>query len=319
MGKIYVMVTVDWEGRRWEKGETCAGDFNKLRNKIEVQLKKEIPITHFICPTYDDNRINRIKMTNNGVISVDDEIGLHVHCWKALTDGANVKFKRKPDFLEDSEYAGTGRGVPLGEYGENEIKSIIGYSKKKLEESFNVKDVQSFRCGGWMTSDQVFKGLSENGFKYDSSAVPPEIFSQGYSKFKKGNMKDDYGDTNNGITEMLLKLWGYDKITNGYMKNCNRHESGITCIKRGTQPFKMNGIIEIPNNYGLIDYSSGKTTINHVKNEVKKVKMPFFINLGCHLEGKYKNDLLDLLNREMYDYEFITVKKAGVIYTNLVK
>jgi hypothetical protein len=48
MAKLYVSITVDWEGEHFRDLE----DLRTTRAAIQRSLGAAAPLTHFICPTY---------------------------------------------------------------------------------------------------------------------------------------------------------------------------------------------------------------------------------------------------------------------------
>ena len=75
MAKLYVSITVDWEGEHLRDLE----DLRTTRDAIQQSLGAAVPFTHFICPTYwlspdqpvDPARAIRsiLEMPGNGGIS----------------------------------------------------------------------------------------------------------------------------------------------------------------------------------------------------------------------------------------------------------
>lgn len=330
MSKIIITFTVDWEG----------DDFECIRDLIELReyIGKNVPATYFICPEYftsyvPDARENIKKCTFSG-----DEIALHIHSYRSLIDYCGLNFRSKPDFYEPFpekiqrfldklpkflRSENTGRGVPISAYNPEEILQILKNSKKILSVNLNVPEPVSFRAGGWMASDNVFLALEKAGFKYDSSAAPPEILSQNYSQESKGNLLDDHNKNNKSWTKFIIKLWGYENQNDYFLQNSlslkNCPEKAIT---RFTQPYKINSLLEMPNNCGVSDYASARKTmipvLEHAVNEIKNGRnKPFFINVGCHQEGDYiyKRPVADffksITNEQRKYIEFKNLTEAG--------
>ncbi|MEZ4453492.1 MAG: hypothetical protein R3B09_28790 [Nannocystaceae bacterium] len=124
--KLVVSITVDWEGEHLRD----LGDLQATRAAIERSLGAGVPFTHYICPTYwlgaqlppDPARAIR------SVVRKGDELALHVHGWRALVEGAGVRFLSEPDWNGD----GTGHGVPLGVY-RGDVGAILASARDLLQ------------------------------------------------------------------------------------------------------------------------------------------------------------------------------------------
>ena len=314
---IYISLTVDWEGRIFEKetspypSENLEG-LESLRQAIE-KLGFDVPWTHFITPNYWLNGTDdptAVLGSTSAINWAKDEIGLHVHCWYDLVTSAVVDpLLRQPTFGSVNGFGDdtTGHGVPLGAYSVPDIVKIVTSSKNLLEAKLpHPFVVKGFRCGGWMSDDDVLQALMQTGFAYDCSAVPPEIFSHDFSKSSLGDKRDTVGDENS-ITDFVVDLWGYIPQDAGVVKNSlslkwNRTEA----ILPVTQPYKIfqdsSSIIEMPNNGGLSDYTSEAYMSAAFEAAVAIAKTstePIFLNIGCHQEGPmvYKQSLLDFFTK----------------------
>ena len=198
--KLYISVTVDWEGRRFDEETTPYLKQNLeglvlLREEIK-KLGFDIPWTHFITPNYWLNGTADPTKVLENTRAIDwkkDEIGLHVHSWYELVIHAQVDPLVKTPTWGDKDGFGfddTGHGVPLGAYSPANIIKIIASAKTLLEARLpQPRTVKGFRCGGWMANDAVLTALMQAGFFYDCSAVPPDVFSQGFSKDGLGDKK----------------------------------------------------------------------------------------------------------------------------------
>ncbi len=332
MNKVIITLTVDWEGE----------DFDGIKDLKELRkyIGTDIPITHFICPAYFTKRIAYSDEIIKENILAGDELALHVHCFKSLAEISRIDFRTEPDFFEPyskkvSKFIkklpgflrteNSGRGVPLSAYEPDEIEKILKKSKEILQENLNSDNLISFRSGGWMASNEVFKALEKTNFAYDSSGAPPEILSQGYTENNKGNLIDDHEQNNGTWTDFILKLWGYEIQKEYFLQNslslANCSDKAIT---RKTQPYKINSVTEMPNNCGMSDYTSARQTMRPIlEHAIEKIKKgenkPFFINIGCHQEGEfiYKRPIADFIksisDEEREFIEFKNLKEAGGI------
>ena len=93
-------------------------------------MRREIPLTHFICPAYYTNGEARVtQRIRNGCRLDMDEIACHVHCWKSIVEAARVRFRTDLDWHAGTSRAGSGHGVPFGVYGDD-IQPILNYTNR---------------------------------------------------------------------------------------------------------------------------------------------------------------------------------------------
>ncbi len=293
MANIFIAITVDWEG------ETLNGVSNLIH--LRKYINNTLPFTHFICPAYFVENNKNINTKIKSAIYENDEIGLHLHCYKKLiTQIPNVVYKTAHDFAtQNSNFFwrmltpkwNEGRGVPISVYNDAEILNIINYSADLLKDKLNIKDLLGFRAGGWFANDNVLDSLIKANFLYDSSAVAPEILSEGFSISSQGNKLDNYGDDNGIFTENIIKLWGHQMQTQDFLINQQsleaRNNQAITIF---SQPYFYKNLLEIPNNAGLSDFVTMSKTlfplIEHALQYIeKKPDTDFYIITGCHQEG----------------------------------
>lgn len=329
MGKVVFSLTIDWEGEHFRN----IADLLVVRKRIG----HHIPVTHFICPAYFTNGINHAKEIISKAIFDIDEVALHVHCYESLVNKAGVKFRTEPDFFKGYTPAlkklfsrlpksmqpkNSGRGVPLSAYTYDEIIKILKTSRELMFQNFDIKELIGFRAGGWIASDEVLRALAETGFKYDSSATPPSVLSQGFSESFDGNLKDDYGDSYDGFSQYIIRMWGHQLESERFLANSlSRKYCPDNFISPFTQPYSLQDIIEMPNNSSMSDYASlEKTMIPVLEKAIDVIKKynenNFYINLGFHQEGDfiYKIPIVEFFNfpllKSSSDVNFFTVKRA---------
>jgi hypothetical protein len=332
MSKIIFTLTADWEGEHFKD----LNDFKGIRKFIGT----DIPVTHFISPSYFTEKLSRPENRILSAIEEGDEIALHIHCLRSLVRKAGVDFLDSPDFFEPFtpeirklinflpkglRPKVSGRGVPLSAYAENDIDLLLEISRQLLSALVSQNELVSFRAGGWMASDTVLRSLMKYNFKYDSSAAPPSILSQGYSENTPGNFNDDYGGNNGKFTEYILKLWGKDIQNEHFVSNkLNLKFCPDAYVKKTTQPYRIGSLIEMPNNAGVSDYASVEKTLMYiVKWAITEIQngreKPVFINTGFHQEGDiaYKMPIVNffkaLSSQDRTYIEFHNLKDAGKI------
>ena len=303
MQKIILSVTVDWEG------ENTHGvhDLKLLRKQIGKQIGEQIPLTHFICPSYFLSNSKATLRKLQSVVLPHDEVALHFHSLKKLVLGAGVNFKTDKNFYRSLPAKTealkqklpkiaqnllfptiSGRGVPISVYRKDEIHKLISFSREVLQNTFDTP-ITGFRAGGWLANDIVLDVLSEQGFQYDSSAVPPQIFSNGFSKNSLGNLLDDYGDKNGIFTEYMLKLWGNNEQTASFLSNTKRLQIYQSAITPNTQPFLYSNMVEMPNNGGMSDFASPEATMLPALEQaynLSQTQNTSYLNVGFHQEGE---------------------------------
>lgn len=331
MGKIYICITVDWEGENLK----FVDDLLKIRKEID----SDIPFTHFICPNYFTQNIKGAAQSIKKAIKPIDEIGLHIHCYRDLINYIpDVSFKTDhnyynvPGWFENRiinkifpkyQRSVSGRGVPLSVYNKSEIEKIINKSKSLLCDNLNIDAIKGFRAGGWIANDTILEITEKSGFKYDSSAIAPSILSNGYSENNMGTFEDDYGDKNGVFSEYIVKLWGYMEQTEGFLKNTKILEAqkGMA-VQTTLQPYLINNLLEIPNNCGLSDFCSVEKTVFPLINEyLFKIQqdsdLSYVIVYGCHQEGamEYKKQMLRLFSKlEAMDTSMVEFKRMDEIF-----
>lgn len=316
MAKLYVSITVDWEGEHFRD----LGDLHETRASIQHSLGARTPLTHYICPSYwlephasiDPARAIRSAVTKG------DELALHVHCWRALVEFAGVRVRNDVDWNND----GTGHGVPLGVY-EGNARAILAAARKLLQSKLGAT-VWGFRCGGAMTCDGVFEALMALGFRYDCSALPPVIMSRGYRPGgRRGNLRDTLG-CRNAIAGYQVDLWGDKPMRAVERANAlNLEATGGRAIVPTTRPYVVRSgersILEMPVNGGLSDYASAEymtKTFDELLELARLGDAPMFFNIGCHQEGagRWKKPLMDFCHRRRRE-----LSSEAVVLTTVAK
>ncbi len=340
---IYISFCVDWEGDHFK-------NLSALGHVLD-ELGSSVPVTHFICPAYFPRFPQIAKQTILSTIRAHDEVGLHLHCFKSLIKQVqSIAFKTQHNYYrQDSMWVRlrdrllnsvpqslrdrllqrliSGRGVPLSVYSASEIERILLFAKNLLQEQLELDKVESFRAGGWIASDEVLHALAKVNIPIDSSAVSPEIVSQGYATNFEGNHRDDYGESYPIFTTYIEKLWGREDNAQGFLKNRDIHAAMHDLyITKTTQPFYFNQILEMPSNCGATDFASLERTFIPVLMQLLKTdalkngQKPLFMNITCHQEGDlyYKQGMLDFYHYVTANYShhvrFVTVSEAARIY-----
>ena len=335
---FYITVTVDWEGEH----------FNNIDDTVYVRnaLGDNIPVTHFMCPAYFTGKSRRtaVKMMKPA-IKQNDEVGLHLHCFRSLIEAVHIPFRTEMNYANASDMESfvslfskkhsksmiTGRGVPLSVYNPSEILEIVKFSRELVCSELELDELGGFRSGGWMANNSVYEALQTLGFIYDSSSVPPEILSCGYTEQNNGTLRDEYGDRNGVFTDFILQLWGFQEQDKYFLQNCLfKSFCPTSSITPTSQPFFINKLVELPNNCAMIDFASAEKTMQRILNQGLNHKNTtsgdsFFMNIGFHNEGSwdYKANLIEFIKNilpfDLPHIHFVSARQAAELYTQQYK
>lgn len=257
--KIVLTLSIDWEGRSLEP-----------QNLLAIQQFREqfpqIPLTHFICVAYWSRSTQPSALTERmkPAFKTQDEIGLHIHCWRSLVQASGVPFRTSPTYWGPRyslfEYEGDlGHEVEVSAYTREEIQKITKHSVQLLhEQGFQLG--KSFRCGGWLATPDVLHALRAEGFLYDSSATDfrwHENELQGLP-----------------ILRRLQEIW--------------------PSLSKNTQPFWIETpagkILELPDTGALADYVTAEEMTQHLQEALALAtpEKPRFVHCGFHQESAYQ-------------------------------
>jgi len=246
-GGVNIVVSVDWEGSGFDAEDLAA--MSQFRDDFP-----NVPLTHYLNAAYFTKLAPNDVMgaVSSGdkirtVLREGDEIGLHVHSDNHLLYAAGVAPKKYPswDNLPDM----TGHTVPLSAFSEEEVRSVVAFSCRTLEQQ-GFERPQSFRAGGWHAGTNVLNALATEGFVVDSSEVPIDWLG-GY-----------FGD--------VQDLWpNATRVSQPY-----RLEAGL---------------VEVPDNGCLADYATADDMVAtfHEVSKASRGK-PMVLTLGFHQETAAK-------------------------------
>jgi hypothetical protein len=258
--KIHLIISVDWEGFSLDESNLEA--FRRFRNDYpEVKIVHFLNAAYFYTPGVDPEIIkNKIR----SVIRPGDELGLHIHALETLLTEAGVSYREGETFWGRSESEPIngvrGHDLPLTMFTQDEVRKLIKQSVSTLHQ-YGFNNLKSFRAGGWAASKEVLNALVLEGFKIDSSAVSSDIV-----KLVTGKDSPLYKN-------IVHKLWPEISV-------------------RSTEPYEIkteNGsIIEIPNNFGLADYLSGRGLYVQFEKLMNSIEFsedkPIIVHYGFHQE-----------------------------------
>ena len=265
-GKVYLTVSVDWEGRdiTWKNLEAM--------KKFRME-NSDVPLLHFLNAAYFTkkhiNRDHTVKKIRS-VMKSFDEHGLHIHSWKSLVKTSGVTYRHYPkwipriyhqDAVRKCKTQDCGHEVPISAYSKEDIRKIIKKSKSILG-LYGFNHPISFRAGGWMANESVYTALKEEGFRFDSSPLP--------TIHLKGKLVGYH------IHEWLDHLWAD--------------------ITPSSQPFAYyeseKQLISMPDNGCLADYMMAEDMVKVFKTNIdvwkKKPENSVYVHIGFHQETAFK-------------------------------
>lgn len=288
---INILFSVDWEGEHLGQVD----DIIRLRKEIGY----DIPFTHFICPAYFTHRARQNAAVLKNAIFSHDEVALHIHCYRNLVKHCGIGFRSEHDYYRKKIKQGlfdkffdrlsyqTGRGIPITVYTNTEMEILVKCSRELLQEYVSGHNIQGFRAGGWLANDALLEVLAKLGFVYDSSVVSPAVLSKGYSNNTDGKLVDDYNESYGVFNQMIVDLWGRKVNSDGYLANRLFQEKVPGGMHYRVMPFKYSsGLFELPNNFGMADFTDPEKTIAALLAE-NLLPENFYISYGCHQEGDY--------------------------------
>lgn len=272
-GEVLLLVTVDWEGR-----DLVDANLQAMRNTRErftdIPMVQFLNAAYFTKPGVDrDDAATRMR----SVLAADDELGLHIHGWKRLFEASGVTFRDNPTFWGPPVPASEcgydcGHEVPISAYDPGELSQVIRFSVDTLDERGFGRAV-SFRAGGWMAASHVLHALASEGFVNDSSAVPATFLAG-----EIGHLP---------LHQWIEELWDGTAST--------------------SQPYRLEGLTEVPDNGALADYVTGDEMfavyLEAKKRLAEDPEHDVVVNIGFHQEtaNKYLPRIEDALTRILDD------------------
>lgn len=254
---VQVMISVDWEGR----------DLAPQNLRAMRELRQALPstrIVQFLNPAYFTKKgvdTSAVTAAIRSVLLPQDEIGLHVHAWKSVVEGAGVPFRLTPTFTGATSSTFTceddcGSDVPLSQYSEAQIERILSFSVGTLS-SHGFGRAQSFRAGGWMADGGVREALVATGFTWDASAVPPRLLATELRSYP--------------VFDWLSELW--------------------QGIEPSSQPYVVHtakgDLSEVPDNGALADYVTEDDMValyQDAKSRFLQTHTTQVVSIGFHQE-----------------------------------
>lgn len=291
MPTLTICVTTDWEGQN-------LGNANLAAMTLFRQQFPNVPLTHFICPAYltRGGNLGAISHTILGQILPNDEVALHVHCWQTLVAASNVNPVLQPSWYIQGNgpavpygqgQSDVGHGVPLGRYTPAEIGQIVTHANQLLvQNQIAPATPVSFRCGGWMSADGVQQALQAGHVANDSSCTDAPYFTQIDQRLQQFNCR---------LGSWLPQLWGANALAQpAHLANTLSHAvlpGGGTAL---TQPYGIQGVLQVPDNGVLADYLTAQMIYDRLHAAWQQAAQADFVHVcGFHQESATTRNLYD--------------------------
>jgi len=255
-GKLLLVVSTDWEGRDL-KLQNLAAMKNFRRDFPEVKIIQFLNAAYFTKPDADATQVRSLM---NSVLQPGDELGLHIHGWKTLFEASNVTFRSSPtawgNELQNCDYD-CGHEVAINAYTGPEMRKVIHYSVDTLNAQ-GFGRATSFRAGAWMGDKQILDALTDEGFKMDSSEVPPELLQSAIEQYP--------------FWSWIENLWkGVDTSVQPHVINT-----------------RSGSLLEVPDNGALADYMTSDQMLEIFKSEAfalaRDPSHDVYVQIGFHEE-----------------------------------
>jgi hypothetical protein len=269
--KMFMYVTVDWEGRSLEEENIAA--MQQFRQQFP-----HIPLLQLINPAYfvreHAHNARLTEIIKSTFLPIDTQ-GLHVHAWKSLINHCGIHYEHAYSFADIDEYCeegDCGYTVSLeNAYTQDALTRLITCSDNILIENGFKKSLH-FRAGGWQLGAKLIAALDANGFIWDSSEIDADLIASRWHQ-----------DSN--MIKMLRQL----------------HPNSTPL----DQPYELSEkLMEYPNNAALADYTSTEQIVNLFENLIEADKKVMV--LGFHQETAA--DFLERLEQAIPKME--TIAKA---------
>ncbi len=249
---LTVYLTVDWEG--WSLDEENLQAIRDFRAR-----HPQIPMLHLLNPVYylrpGANAEEITAQIRSTLLPIDTQ-GLHLHGWKTLLQHCQLPYRTTPSFANiDETCPGKECGYTVSleyAYSENELSALLRCSSELLVEN-GFDRPRHFRAGGWQFGPKLAKALQQNGFNWDSSRIDADLLLPKWSE-------------DSGLVQLLHQL---------------HTDASIFDQPRQLLP----GLIQFPNNAGLMDYTSTEQLLG-IFRQLLDAKKPVMV-IGFHQETAF--------------------------------
>ena len=126
-----------------------------------------------MSPVEVDTDQQRLRVGNQILPKLGDEVGLHIHSWTDFVRDARVTARTAPNWAGRSD----GYDVPLTAFDESETRRLIDRALQLMSEHGLPKPT-SFRGGGLFANAANLRAVAAAGFTADTSGAPAGPFGQ---------------------------------------------------------------------------------------------------------------------------------------------
>lgn len=295
MGRLKIVMTINWEGRSLSGVEALA----RLRERFP-----RIPLVHFVSAAYfaRGGDYSTIMDTMLPAFASHDEVGLLLNSWQSIHGSTPLPGRPVRCIVEGRDpileiaHVGvapqrdSGYTRALSAFGEHDIDAWIRNSKmllspllKRLVKSPGVAVeamLRGARAGHGMANDSVLELMQRAGFSYDASAYDAtwalrHHASAGESPFAHWS-------------SMLAQLWGPDEQSARELANSHvRNATAGTGVDWRTQPFyivssEAGELLEMPINGGMIPPVAPQHLVRIAGALAKLASNTSYLSFGVH-------------------------------------
>jgi len=203
--EIKLLVSLTWNGPNADR--TKLNSFKNFRTRFS-----NVPITHFISPSYFTSEKSNLNQTMiRSIYLPGDQIGLAIAPWKSIVKNSGVLFRSSPTFWGES-IAQTncdldcGGEVPFSVYTDSEVKSIFKTALNIMEKQ-GFSSLKGMQVAGWMATPEILSAAEDFGIKYDFSMTTPSLLAENLRSFPIYSWVDNlWGKAD--ILNQPSTLWG---------------------------------------------------------------------------------------------------------------
>ena len=198
VGRIVVVLTIDWEGATMS---------SEALDAIDATRKSTggAPITHFVSAAYFTKAAPDPTATDtlSAALHPGDELAVHLHAWRSLAEVSGVKPRLAPSFLTGTDKllvfddGDEGFDVDLDAYSLVDLRAMVRQSRRLLEAT-HLPVSKSFRAGGYLATPKVLEAIRDEGFTVDSSATDYRRINIGKEEFLGKRLQKVWPTINEG-------------------------------------------------------------------------------------------------------------------------
>lgn len=295
MGRLHIVMTINWEGRSLSGVEALA----RLRERFP-----RIPLVHFVSAAYfaRGGDYGAVMDAMLPAFGSHDEIGLLLNGWQSVHGATMLPGRPAKCIVEGRdpilEIAHVGAAAQrdsgytraLSAFPEHDVDAWIRNSKlllspllKRLVKQPGVSVdamLRGVRAGHGMANDMVLELVQRHGFAYDASAYDATWALRHHASAGDSPFAHWSG--------MLAQLWGPDEQSARELANARcREATAGTGIDWRTQPFYIvaseeGELLEMPINGGMIPPVAPAHLLRIAGALAKQAGATSYLSFGIH-------------------------------------